>query len=200
MVVQNELMQIVDRIPVNQNAPATYPMKRFLLEKMKIIFNNRSTIIRAAESKRKQNVLDAYKKSVGFEKKAKAVMEARQKLKKVEKELMEVGLSIEGNLLSMSDSEDRYSGVLKVQVNWDGSWVDVGKETLEKVKKVKELLNAVEKSVETYTEFDRLETRMVMASTVGEVMALLNAAVGEPVFKVKTLALEETTQEKGNNQ
>jgi len=200
MIEANQLMQIVDRIPVNQKSPATYPMKRFLLEKMRAIFNNRSVIQKAAEQKRKQNILDAYKKNVGFDKRVKSLREAKAKLEKAEKELMEIGLSEEGALLSISENT-RYGGTTEVTVLWESSWVRVSKETLEKVKKVQELLKAVEQTVETYTQIDRLETRMMLASTVGEVMALLNAAVGEPVFKVETkFMLEETTQKKGNNQ
>lgn len=183
-------MKLVDRIPVNQKAPATMTMKRFLLIKMQNIFNNRFIIERAARDKRKKDILDAYKKNVGFDKKLKAVVEAKSKLQKTEKELMEIGLSEGGYLLKVEEQTVDYDGGVQAMVRWNNQWVQVTKDTLEKVKKVNELLKAVEQAVDVYTEFDRLETRMVMASTVGEVMALINAAVGESIFNVKPETLE----------
>lgn len=195
--MNQQLMQIVDRIPVNQKAPATYPMKRFLLQKMTNIFNNRAIIERAARDKRKQEILDAYKKSVGFDKKLKAVKEAKAKLEKAEKDLMEIGLNEDGYLLEVSENPVAYDGGMEETVRWNNYWVRVAKGTMAKVKQVKELLKAVEGAVDVYTQFDRLETRMVMASTVGEVMALINAAVGEEVFRVETKNLLEDKQPNG---
>jgi hypothetical protein len=163
------------------------------------IFNNRAIIERAAQDRKKKDILDAYKKNVGFDKKLKAVQEAKRKLEKAEKDMMEIGLSEDGYLLQVSEQTVPYDGGVQVTVRWDNQWVQVAKETFEKVKKVNELLKAVEGAVNVYTEFDRLETRMVMASTVGEVMALINAAVGEEVFRVQTdnLLTDKQPSEKG---
>ena len=110
---------------------------------------------------------------------------------------MEIGLSEQGNLLAVSEEKKPYGtdGGIQATVLWENNWVPVSKETFEKVKKVNALLSAVEGVTETYTEFDRLETKLMMASTVGEIMIILNAAIGTQVFTVKkgTLDLEETT-------
>jgi hypothetical protein len=54
--MSNELMQLVDKIPVNQNELANYQMKKFILEKLAIIFKNRQVIEQAARAKRKQDI------------------------------------------------------------------------------------------------------------------------------------------------
>jgi hypothetical protein len=188
----NNYIALVNQIPVDQKAPANYPIKKFLLEKIRMIFQNKSVIEKARIQKQREEILEAYKKNVGFDKKLKTLKAVRSQLEKAEKDLMEIGLSERGNLLSFSEDRNVYGGS-KTTVLWDNSWTEVSKETGEKIKKVQELLQAVEGEMIPYTLFDQLETRMMMASTVGECMAIINAIAGEQVFKVKTnlLALEK---------
>jgi hypothetical protein len=192
-----DYIALVNQIPVDQKAAAKYPIKKFLLEKIRMIFQNKSVIEKAKIQKRREEILEAYKKSVGFEKKLKTLKTVRSQLEKAEKDLMEIGLNERGGLLSFSEDRTVY-GTTKTTVQWSGSWIEVGKETGEKIQKVQELLKAVEGEMIPYTLFDQLETRMMMASTVGECMAIINAIAGEQVFKVKTelLALEKTTTTK----
>jgi hypothetical protein len=193
----NNYIALVNQIPVDQKAPANYPIKKFLLEKIRLIFQNKSVIERARVQKQRDEILEAYKKNVGFDKKLKALRTVRSQLEKAEKDLMEMGLDERGGLLTFSEDRSVY-GTSKTTVLWGGSWIEVGKETGEKIQKVLELLKAVEGEMIPYTLFDQLETRMMMASTVGECMAIINAIAGEQVFKVKTnlLALEKETTTK----
>jgi hypothetical protein len=193
----NNYIALVNQIPVDQKAPAKYPIKKFLLEKIRLIFQNKSVIERARVQKQRDEILEAYKKNVGFDKKLKALKTVRSQLEKAEKDLMEIGLSEAGALLSFSEDRTVYGGS-KTTVFWENSWTEVSKETGAKIKKVQELLKAVEGEMIPYTLFDQLETRMMMASTVGECMAIINAIAGEQVFKVKTnlLALEKETTTK----
>jgi hypothetical protein len=183
---------LVNQIPVDQKAPAKYPMKKFLLEKIRQIFQNKRVIEKAKIEKKREEILEAYKKNVGFDKKVKTLNAIRVQLEKAEKDLMEIGLSEKGFLLGVSQEKTIYGGD-KTTVLWDGSWKEVSKETGTRINKVGELLRAVEGEMEPYTMFDQLETRMMMASTVGECMAIINAIAGEEVFKVKMefLALEK---------
>lgn len=193
----NNFIALVNQIPVDQTAPAKYPMKKFLLEKMRLIFANKNVIEAAKLAKKREEILEAYKKNVGYEKKLKTLKNVRSQLEKAEKELMEIGMSERGTLLAVSEDRTVYGGS-KTTVLWENSWTEVSKETGEKIKKVQELIKAVEGEMQPYTLFDQLETRMMMASTVGEAMAIINAIAGEEVFKVKAnlLALEKETTTK----
>lgn len=195
--MSQDYIALVNQIPVDQTAPANYPIKKFLLEKIQLIFRNKNIIEKAKIEQKKKEILDAYKKNVGFEKKLKTLLDAKAKLEAAEKDLMEAGLSPLGKLLSVSDDKTVY-GQKRPTLLWENAWIEASAETVEKVKKVQELIKAVEGEMQPYTMFDQLETRMMLASSVGEAMAIINAIAGEEVFKVKTdlLQLTEKTTKK----
>jgi len=170
-------MQLVEKIPIDQAARATPQIKKYLLDVVREIRNNRNTIEQEARRQKKDEILDAYKKSVGYDK-----IESRlKKLRAEEEELkiksLELGMNpTNGCLLDIDDSRDR--------IYVDGKWITVTMDMREKIKRVVELLKAVEKSVGTFSPMNILETRMMLASTVGEAMAIVNAVADKDVFKI----------------
>lgn len=194
---QSTLLAIVDQIPVDQKARATSDIKRFLLKKVKSIRERRDTIEQAAIQRRREQILDDYKKAIGFDKMKKSMDDLEEKLKKQKERIMQAGLRVNGTLVDISDRQDDSNEGSRVW--YEGAYVSISPEVVKKIKGVLKLLKAVEGEMDTFDLFDQLETRMVMASTVGEVMAIFNAAVGVEVFRVNkgALQLEETTQQKG---
>lgn len=191
---QNQHLAIVNRIPVDQEAPAHYPVKKFLLEKMRIIFQNKQIIRQASLAQKRRQILEAYRRSVGFNAKLKALRNAQEKLKKAEEVLMDVGLGAEGQLLGIN--ERHVANGIQYQIYWNNAWLPASEHTVKQIKKVEELIKAVEGESDPFTIFDQLETRMMMASKVGELMAVINAVAEEPIFNIKSdLLLRNGSQE-----
>jgi len=185
---ENQHLALVNRIPVNQEAPAHYPVKKFLLEKMRVIFQNRQTIRSAAIQQQRKKILEAYKKNVGFVSKHKALQKAKTKLDEAEKELIQVGLDEGGHLLDVSQ---QWNGVKNEDtIRWGGNWIPIPESVAKDIGRVRELMKAVEGEVQPFDTFSQLETRMMMSSKVGELMAIINAVAEEGVFKVNPELLQ----------
>jgi hypothetical protein len=182
--MKNDLMTIVNNIPVDQKAPANSLIKKYLLEEIRQIIKNKKTIEQATIDRKKEEILDAYKKGVGFDKKVKALKDAKDAVEKAEEQLVQAGLTESGYLITFQ--EDRRYGQTETTVYVDGQCKPLKTELVKKIKKVQELLKAVEGEMEPFSPYARLEARMMMASTVGEAMAIINAVAGEEVFKVNT--------------
>lgn len=187
----NKYVNIVNRIPVDQKASATDRIKRYLLEVTGKIIDRKKVIDRAAMEKQREDVIEAYRKSVGFEKKQKAIEELKSKLAKARKELINLGLTDNGHLVDPSERSDGY-GKKSWQVRDPDNtytWLDIDDETAEKVFKVQKLIKAVEGEVQPFDIYEQMRARMMMASTVGETMAIVNALLGEEVFNVDLPAI-----------
>jgi|SRR6185436_10758311 len=170
-------MQLVEKIPIDQTARATPQVKKYLLDRVREIRNNRNTIEQEARRQKKDEILDAYKKSVGYDKIESRLKKIRAEEEELKIKSLELGMNPStGCLLDIYESNDR--------VYVDGKWIKVTTEMREKITRVVELLKAVEKSVGTFSPMDILETRMMLASTVGEAMAIVNAVADKDVFKI----------------
>jgi hypothetical protein len=99
-----------------------------------------------------------------------------------------VGLSEEGNLMSVAQ-KDRYHNEGYFVIS-GGNYREVSKAIHERVSKAIALVAAVEGESDIFNEFDQLETRMMMASTVGECMVIINAIADRDVFDVSLPMLE----------
>lgn len=196
----NKYVDIVNQIPVNQAAGATDRIKRYLLEVTAKIIERKKVIDQASRDKQKADVLEAYRKSVGFDKKQKSVEDLKAKLVKARKELIDVGLTEEGNLVHPVE-RGASSGKSKWQVSdpdHSYSYLDIDDSTYEKIAKVEKLIKAVEGEVQPFDVYEQLRARMMLASTVGETMAIVNALLGESIFNVDlpAIGLQKTIEDK----
>jgi hypothetical protein len=196
----NKYVDIVNRIPVDQTAAATDRIKRYLLEVTGRIIERKKVIEQATRDKKRNDVLEAYKKSVGFEKKQKLVEELKYKLAKSRKELIDVGLTEEGQLIHPTQRSRGYGETTwQVRDPSDSySYIDIDDATADRIWKVDELLQAVEGEVQPFDIYEQMRARMMLASTVGETMAIVNALLGEEVFMVNlpAIGLQKTIEDK----
>jgi len=193
-MINNKFVAIVDQIPLDQTARATTETRRFLLKKAKLIQERRSTIEEAAKRQRRQKILDDYKKAIGFPKMKKTLDDLVEKEKKAKQNIISSGLTVTGELIDLRDKEPDISGGILIWM--EGGYVTIDKETADKIKQVNALIKAVEGELEPFDLVDQLETRMMMSSTVGEAMAIVNALVGVEVFRIdfKTLGISPSGQ------
>lgn len=194
MNIKNKYVEVVNQIPVDQTARATPIIKNFLLKKVNEIIERKQFLEKTAISKRKEEVLDAYKKSIGADKKIIRLEKLEEEKEKIKDDLNNMGITTDGFLMELYDKP--YGKQSK-----DGTYVYNHKtmtyskltdDQAEKVKKVRELIKAVEGEMEPFDTYEQLTARMMMASTVGETMAIVNALVGEDVFKIDKAVLELT--------
>jgi uncharacterized glyoxalase superfamily protein PhnB len=181
-MINNKFVAIVDQIPLDQTARATTETRRFLLKKAKLIQERRSTIEEAAKRQRRKKILDDYKKAIGFQKMKKTLDDLEEKEKKAKQSIIASGLTVNGELIDLRDKQPDVSGGIMIWM--EGGYVTIDKETADKIQQVLDLIKAVEGEIEPFDLVDQLETRMMMSSTVGEAMAIVNALVGVEVFKI----------------
>lgn len=183
--MSKDLMSVVKDIPVDQKAVATHSMKMFLLGKLQAIRANRKTIAGAALQEKRDKTLESYKKSIGFDDKLRRIRELREDLAGAERVLYLTGINENGAIMMVQDGANQAT-----QVHTGSKWVQIDKRAAQKIRKLHELVYAVEKEIEPFDVYDQLEARMMMASTVGECMAIVNAVAGSEVFSVSKEVLQ----------
>lgn len=193
MNLQSKYVDIVNQIPVDQTARATPIIKNFLLKQVNRIIERKKVLESSARDKRKKEVLEAYKKSVGFDKKAKRLIKLEEEVDQIRKDLISLGLTSDGTLMEIRDMNPY--GISSEKGMWvyssqSGGWQEITGEQRDQIEKVRDLIKAVEGEVEPFDTYEMLTSRMMMASTVGEAMAIVNALVGEEVFNVKPSVLQ----------
>lgn len=184
MQLKSKYIDIVNNIPVDQEAKATPLIKKFLLGKVQEIIGRKQTIENAAKQKRKDEVLDAYKKSVGYDIKAKRLKKLEDEMKELEEQITDLGLAKDGGLIQFQEYKRTSQLTEWGFYDTKGHWVVWSADKMKKILEVQELLKAVEGEVDAFSIYDQLESRMILASTVGEAMAIVNALLGEDVFKI----------------
>jgi uncharacterized glyoxalase superfamily protein PhnB len=193
-MTNNKFVAIVDQIPVDQTARATRETLRFLLKKAKLIQERRNTIEEAAKRQQRKKILDEYKKAIGFSKMKKTMDDLEERLKKAKENIIAAGLTVDGELIDLKDKQPTVDGDIMIWLQ--GGYVTITKEIADKIQQVVDLIKAVEGEIEPFALVDQLETRMMMSSTVGEAMAVVNALVGVEVFRIdfKTLGISPSGQ------
>lgn len=178
----------IDNIPVNQTANATTTIKNFLLEKFRKISENRRVLDQMKIQQQQRHILESYRKSVGFDKKLTAMKKAQDQFEKAHKVLMELGLNPAGDLLQTDTrkviNEDGHPGLQHRYYDGD-TWNVLPTETIERIDEVRKLIQAVSTEMEVFSRNDQLETRMMLATTVGECMAIINEIAGRDVFALE---------------
>lgn len=183
-------LEIVEGIPVDQNAKATIDIKRFLLTKLAVIKQNREIIDASSIRKKQENVLDAYKKAVKFDAAVRRIDNAEKELEEAQQAILKLGLSKDGYLLEVHHG-DRHgnTGDFIQDPKSSYTYIRISKSDADKIKETRNLIKAVQAEMSVFSSFDQLETRMMLASTVGECMAIVNAVADRDVFKVDQLML-----------
>jgi len=105
-------------------------------------------------------------------------------------ELLKMGLSPNGCLLEPVFVEDNKRGhydplpIGRSGGHWEVNGSKVTQTQVDRINQIKEVIKAVGASAQTLTSTEALTMRLMMSSTVGELIAIVNAVAGEDVFQM----------------
>lgn len=186
IVVAKTRQQIIKDIPVNQSAKATERMKNYWILKLTQIHERRNRIDQGKRQQEHKAIIDAYKHSVGFDKATDELFNLRRHVKAAEDALVKLGLTEDGSLLDVA-TKDRYNnpGYFIVAHRSSGEkFVPITKKEYDGILDVQKRIHAVHAEMEILTDFELLESRLIMAQTIGEIELIVNALVDQDVFDV----------------
>lgn len=209
--MSNQLATIAQTIPLNPKAKATPACRTYIQGVLQNIEKRRNTIQAEANRQKQEALLDSYRKSVGFaelNKKCEKALEhqsaenlrsekireeagskafaiedaAQRKTKEVRDEISKLGLTFSGTL--MSPRKQLVYSVMGEQTGeaWYADGQLITTKQADRLKEIADLIAAVGASRQTVTENETLNMRLMMATTVGELIAIVNAVAGEDVF------------------
>jgi len=176
-------------LPVNPEQKATPMVIKNLVEVVNKEFDRQKTLYDANACEKREQILDEYRKAVGFEKlKAKhdkALGEravAEKNINEAEKVLQAKGLTING---------DEYTYYAANTYGYQGQKTADDRATEKACAKVKNLLEVVETAGPDNVR-NKIVSRLWMSTTVGECMVILNQVLGNGV--IPTLSTTEVKQ------
>ena len=108
-------------------------------------------------------------------------------------ELLRLGLSPNGCLMEPVFVENNRRGqsgycdpllIGRSSGHWEVNGSKVTQAQVDRINQIKEVITAVGASAQTVTSTEALTMRLMMATTVGELIAIVNAVAGEDVFQM----------------
>jgi len=169
MNTKTELMTL----PVNINAKLTADVKKNLAQMIENIYRDKQSVFHAIAQEEKRKIIEAYKKSVNFD-----------KLKKIIDKL-EVQ---QANLLKEKETKLQEMRNLGLQYNGEigeTSIYDEGRQMWIKVPEVAELktkISAIEANGPSNQYKNKLLTRLYLSTTIGEANSVMREVVGNGII------------------
>jgi hypothetical protein len=167
----------IKNLPVDVKAKLSETVKKQLVEILHQEFHNQTTNLDEERRNARTEFLDKAKQKASFEKLKSAYIKKKAKydaeVEEMERTIRDTGFDIDGNIANL------HSG-----------WYRGGKElsTREKAQdqRVRELSEALEKAMEAFNGpramLSKLQTRLLLASTVGEAMVIMEEVMGNELL------------------
>ena len=178
----------IEDLPVNPEQKTSPMIIKNLVDVVNQEFDRRQTLYDTESEMKKEEILNQYKKAVGFEgmkkehDKAKGIVEQAQKqVKEVEKKLNLKGLDADGtrhNVGSYHYNDQGYDNYEQRQLKLAESKID-------------KLLKTVESNGPENIR-NKIVSRLWMSSTIGEAMVILNTVLGNGI--IPTLSRNDVKQ------
>ena len=160
-------------IAVNINAKLTSDVRKALAIVIEQEFNNKASLFQVAKENEREKILDAYRKSIGYDTLFKTYTKANDKLerageehKRAEKAITDMGLQIDGEM----GTEYSYNHISQKR------------EQNIKVKELREKLSVIEDNAPMSILKAKLITRLMLATTIGEANAVMYEVLGNGVI------------------
>jgi len=166
LVVNRVAASAIERLRVDRSKPLTSADKNQLLKILDKAVSVQSGLVRAVKEQIKREVLSVYKKESGFNKLKKELAELEAKVEAKKKEIALTGFSEWGELGVGRVSSYGFSEVER-------------KELFKKVKEMEKAVESATESIESYeTNIDKLRARLILSSTYGDALVIMNLVFG----------------------
>ena len=158
----------IEKMPVDTGKTLTGEIKKQIVKIVETEFENKESIYHEKERLEREQILEGYKKEIGFDKLLKSIKDAEDKLCQAEEKLKKAGLDDTGK----PEQSTQYINGRHV--------------TNYSAKKLDNLLSAVAKNAPSATLKAKLISRIWLASTYGEAMVILNQVLGNGIIPTLT--------------
>jgi len=166
--MKDEQALTVQNLPLEYKATLSNDQKKALVKLLEDEFKRRGNVNDAVIREKKHQLLEEYRKMVGYENLVEGINNAKSALEQAKKALERVGLSEDGEIARSYNNGD-----------WRNNLSPVARKG---IKRVESLLEAVEREFDVDTHRSKIIARLWLARTYGEAIVLLRDVMGNGII------------------